>query len=192
MTCTLADIRYQQVSLRYFVSNSIDNPVLCTWISVFEKRNIYSVKKKIPRIWWIPNAQHCVSNSRHLSITRARLIQPTSSHLIYVRSIFKIIFSSMFRSSKWSLSGISARTLYVFRFSLVRTLPILLVRSTNHEATHYAVFASLLIVASSYAEILSYLTVLEHPLPVLFSQFERPGFTTTGIFAVPYILIFCF
>ena len=48
MTCTLADIRYQQVSLRYFVSNSIDNPVLCTWISVFEKRNIYSVKKKFP------------------------------------------------------------------------------------------------------------------------------------------------
>jgi hypothetical protein len=72
---------------------------------------------------------------------------------------------------------------------------IMILRSTNHEALHYALFSSLLLLPSSLAEYLLKHPVLEHPQHAFSlnvrDQVSHP-YKTTGKIIVLYILTFFF
>jgi hypothetical protein len=128
---------------------------------------------------------------RHWSLSWAKLIQSVPSRPIYLRYI--LILSSHICIGPPSgifPSGFLAKFLYDF-FGLHECyMPfpshppwfdhpnITRVKSTNYEAPHCAVFFSLLLLPLDYVQILlSTLSVLKHPLCVLFRHSDRPSFT---------------
>jgi hypothetical protein len=64
-----------------------------------------------------------------------------------------------------------------------------------HEATHYAIFPSLLSFLPVRPEYHALHPILEHPQPMFFPHCKRPRFTptkTTSNITLPFILLFSF
>jgi hypothetical protein len=77
--------RHQQTSHRKCPNNPFwTNP---TQQSSSSEANSYSASQEVPHISWNPRFITVFTTARHLSIAWARLIQPTPSHAISLRSI---------------------------------------------------------------------------------------------------------
>ena len=106
---------------------------------------------KFPAFYGTPRFNTVCTKAKHLSLSRARLIQYNSPVLFLLRSILMRSVHLYLRLTNGLFpSGFPNKTLYTFLLYPIhatRAVRLILhdsVSSTNQEAPHYAVFSSLL------------------------------------------------